>query len=157
MNEDTKTPGHWEYARQRVEVPTGRVRTWSTSRSLEEARDECPAPHSYPHLVRRWVSDWEELDTSSSASRQHYIDTGEYLPVETKLKLVVDLGTSLDYDVEHPGLTDREWGDLLSAIVTSRAMGARVVTTQLSPSGRAFKATRRKVGTVGAVYDVEEL
>ncbi|MBB3040996.1 hypothetical protein FHU40_000797 [Nocardioides soli] len=26
-----------------------------------------------------------QLDTSSSASRQHYIDTGEYLPLRTHL------------------------------------------------------------------------
>lgn len=28
------------------------------------------------------LSGLEEIDTTSSASRQHYIDTGEYLPVE---------------------------------------------------------------------------
>jgi hypothetical protein len=88
---------------------------------------DCPDCDGTGRGEWRWVGDPELLDTESSASRQHYIDTGRYLtraetaePAE-EVENCERCGTAFDPD--EAGTTDSRQGISLCATCTSNNDG----------------------------------
>lgn len=69
------------------------------------------------------------LDTAGSASRQHYIDTGTYLPTMGPWWICIDRQHHPDvavgpYDEEYPALRDLEGGDVVDALCEQDCLDA---------------------------------